>query len=442
MGDAQPINPADRPPPDAHAGREAAVGSADRQLVHAGVVADARTVHAPGAVLLERGRVVATGAPESLGPPGEGVMRIERLQSMICPPFVNAHAHLDLSDMTAPERGGSFDSWLNAVRAHRHAQDLPGAVERAVSLGAEASLAGGCPFIGDICGSERAWAALRATRLTGVGFVEVIGHDPRSKEGIDRIRRLDAGHDPTGRMEFGVSPHAPYSTGEALYRAAADSSRRVATHLSESRDELEWCSEGTGRFRAMLERIGYPDGAVPHPARHPVDAVLDLLPGTRSVAVHLNHVEERHLVLLAAHGASVVYCPRASRYLGHVGDGVHVHAWRDMVSHGIPVSLGTDGRPCLPGPGVRGTRLSVLDDALVLVREDGAGVSEWLPMATVNAARAIGLHPDEVTLVPGAKSGLLSIPLVDVRECRPDPEGVIEWLFRDLSRVPRRCLPT
>ena len=57
-------------------------------------------------------------------------------------------------------------------------------------------------------------------------------------------------------------------------------------------------------------------------------------------------------------------------------------------------------------------------------------------MATVHGARALGLDPDEVTLAPGPKSGLLSIPLSDIEAGLPDPEGGVDWLLRDLDRVP------
>ena len=57
-------------------------------------------------------------------------------------------------------------------------------------------------------------------------------------------------------------------------------------------------------------------------------------------------------------------------------------------------------------------------------------------MATIHGARAIGLHPAEVTLVPGPKTGILSVPLRRSDPVDIDPEGAVEWLVRDLERVP------
>ena len=403
-----------------------------RQLVHAGVVADARQRHAPGAVLLEGGAVLAVGAPETIGVPGDAATRISRPHALVCPPLVNAHVHLDLSDLPAPEQPMPFPEWLARVQAHRAAQAQPGAVEEAVRQGVGASREGGCPFVGDICGSERALIATRRSPIRGVAYLELIGHDVRADEALAKIESLGPPAPEGAPLEVGLSPHAPYSTGPRLYEAAAASGRRLSTHLAESIDELTWCSAGTGPIAELLERVGYAAGSVDCPRSHPVDAVLPRLPGARAVVVHLNYIDQpEHLDRLAESGVTVAFCPRASQALGHPEAGHPPHAWRAMLRHGLPVALGTDGRPCLPGPGLRGRRLSVLDDALALIEGSGATVDEWLPMATVHGARALGLPEEAVLLSPGRKHGLLSIPLEDPEEVVPAAGATLEWLFLD-----------
>ena len=103
----------------------------------------------------------------------------------------------------------------------------------------------------------------------------------------------------------------------------------------------------------------------------------------------------------------------------------------------MPVALGTDGRPCLPGPGLRGARLSVLDDALCLAAEEDASLEEWLPMATLHGARALGIHPDEVTFAPGRKVGVIAVRHAPDAPLRPDPESPIEWIFHDADAAIR-----
>ena len=71
----------------------------------------------------------------------------------------------------------------------------------------------------------------------------------------------------------------------------------------------------------------------------------------------------------------------------------------------------------------------MLDDALEM-EADGATLEQWLPMATVHGARALGLERDLATLAPGAKAGLIAIAIEDGSMDRPMVEAEIDWLMR------------
>lgn len=407
-------------------------GPSRRQLVHAAVVADADGVFSPGALLMEDGAVRAHGSPQHIGSPGPDTEQVTYADMLVCPAMVNAHAHLDLTGCPAPSSGLDFDRWLEGVRAHRMAQIVqPGAIATDVQRGVLASLRGGCAFVGDIVGSDEALSALRSSPLAGCGFREFLGHGPRADEASARLQDCvaqDSGHP---KVRLGLSPHAPISTGEAIFRAAAASGCPIATHLAESPEELEWCLSGTGRFQRLLASAGYAPDEVASPGTHPIDAVLPLLAEEGGLGVHLNYIEQRHLPLLASSGMTVAYCPRASRYFGHPQGDAAPHAWRAMAEHGIPVALGTDGRPCLPDDVCPGERLSVLDEVLCLLESEVVPFESWLPMVTTHGAKALGLDPSQVTFAPGRKRGVLAIDLDPKGHDRPAPDATIQWLFFD-----------
>src|SRR5207244_6671583 len=66
----------------------------------------------------------------------------------------------------------------------------------------------------------------------------------------------------TGRARLGVSPHAPYTVSEPLYRATAELARRerlpVAVHLAESREETALVRDGAGPFADAVRARGIP----------------------------------------------------------------------------------------------------------------------------------------------------------------------------------------
>ncbi len=390
-------------------------------------------VHSPGAVLLEGQRVLAVGTPESIGSPVDATVR-QYPGHLVCPAFVNAHSHLDLSDLPAIEER-AFGPWLSQVIRHRMAQNAPGSIEKAVSLGVEQAIRGGTLAVGDICGSERALEAVRASDLQGVAFLEFLGHGSRCDEALARMEAWIAEMSLPGYLDRpgpkpGLSPHAPYSTSTAIYERALRSGLPVSSHLAESLDELEWCRDKSGIFAELNEKMGVQPRPGPSDGLHPLDGFVGFLPAERGLAVHLNYTESRHLPLLRRSGVTVVYCPRASAFFGHPHKGAPGHAWRAMAAAGIPVALGTDGRPCLAADGLADTRLSILDEILHLQRAAGITLEEWLPMATLNGARALGVPEDRVCFTSGAMPGMLALKLCDGPSRQLDESTDIEWISR------------
>lgn len=400
-------------------------------LIQASIVADAFTNHAPGAMLLDGPTVVAAGSPESIGHP-MGVKVTRYPGHLVCPAFINAHSHLDLSDLGAIQER-AFAPWLAEVIRHRRAQNAPGGVEKAVSTGIAQSIRGGTLAVGDICGSERAFNAVSGSNLRGVAFLEILGHGARSDEAIERVQGwlADVSHEHRAGVSGplpGLSPHAPYSTSTDLYAFAHSSGVPVATHLAESLEELEWCGQKTGIFADLVARMGARPRPGPADGLHPLDGFVKYLPRPHGLAVHLNYLEPQHLPLLKASGATVVYCPRASAFFGHPQGGTPGHAWREMVAEGIPVALGTDGRPCLPGEGAAAERLSILDDILYLQRTCGVMLEEWLPMATLHGAGPLGVPANLVSFQPGATPGILALKLASQDTPLLDEAARIQWI--------------
>ncbi|MFK7960191.1 MAG: amidohydrolase family protein [Phycisphaerales bacterium] len=405
-------------------------------LIRAGTVVDgAGTCAVPGAVLLRGREVVAAGAPERIGVPADARI-VDRPFHAVVPAFVNVHAHLDLTHIGPLPRPARFTDWIGQVRAGR--ADDPVALRQSVRAGIQASIAGGTAAIGDIAGAESTIPAeaLEQSGLLGVSYREYFGAGPRQSAAVERIAAFVA---ETGERASaaGISPHAPYSCGPAVFRAAAASGRPVATHLAETLAEVDLARDGDGEMVEFLRTIGVWDDALrdgPDPiaglGQHPIDAVLDWLDGAPAVVAHVNYPEPGHLERLAAAGVTVAYCPRASAYFGHPAPGAAPHAWRDMLAAGVRVALGTDGMPCLDTPG----RLSVLDEMRLLFRRDRPDPRQLLAMATVHGAAGLGLPEARFTFAPGPLAGLLAIPVPPA--IRGDrwvaalaTGGPIEWLL-------------
>ena len=391
-----------------------------RVAVRLGAAADADRMVAPAVAVFDREGPVAVDSPQVIGTVDGPV--VDLTDHLAIPPLVNAHAHLDLTGVGSIPFRGSFAEWAGQVRERRASS--ADAVASAVRLGVERSVAGGTGFIGDIAGSF-GLAALQALReaapaagLEGVSYVEVFGIGGSSGRGVAFLNELRAKVDAVAHgIRLGVSPHAPYSCDDAVYGAAAALGLPLATHLSETTDEVRFVQDGSGRFADLLKSVGAWTPELRGWGVRPVERVHPLLRGHGAALVHLNYLSDAELALLARDGGSdrgcvAVYCPRASEFFRHPEPGHAPHRYRELLSAGVPVALGTDSAIVLGDA----STISVFDEMRLLWRRDGADPMQLLAMATVHGARALGVPADRVRLPTNSRRGAKRLLLLSSRQ--------------------------
>jgi 5-methylthioadenosine/S-adenosylhomocysteine deaminase len=166
-------------------------------------------------------------------------------------------------------------------------------------------------------------------------------------------------------------------------------------HLHETRDEIEQSLARHGaRPLARLQRLGL------------VDANL--------LAVHAVHMTAQETGVLAAAGCHVAHCPSSNLKLA---SGIAAPA--RLLAAGINVGLGTDGA-------ASNNRLDIFTEMRLaaLLAKGTADDPTVLPahtaleMATIRAARALGLDDRIGTLVPGKCADMTAVNL-DALELLP-----------------------
>lgn len=352
-----------------------------------------------GWIRIERGRIAALGRRD---PPGRP---IDLGDAILLPGLVNAHTHLEFSDLKAPlSAEGGLPGWIGRIVAMRRAR-AGGAEEQArllqaVEAGLGESAAAGVTTVGDI--ATTAYPA--AVPVDGPRirvFREALGLSSSSagRHGLGRdLDRLAA-----AGLSVGISPHAPYSVAASLGRFLLTEARRrrlpVAMHLAESREEAELLAAGTGAFRRLLDGLGVWDAATPPHLLPLADWISRLACAPRGIVVHGTFLPEDPAALarLSRHRdrLCVVVCPRTARTLS--GTLPPVDAFR---AAGVRVAIGTDGRGSSPD-------LSVLAECRAAVAGGLASPSEALVMATRHAAWALMQERRAGMLAPGRPADIV-----------------------------------
>ena len=338
------------------------------------------------ALVADGGRIVRIGPWSSLKAHVGGSDTVEHFpESALLPGFVNAHAHLSLSDMRGKFRPTkNFTSWIARLAARRVILSKA-QLREAVQHGAAESLAAGTVAGADLTSDGHMDDLLGrdGARWTVFGEMFMFGKTgfTRLRSAVDTMTLLAR----AAPVRVGLSPHTPYTVSLEVFMAARrEADARgwpLSTHLHETEDEIAFIERGEGTLHMWMERLHLlprdwrPAGV--RPIRMLADA--GFFSGPVLVA-HANYLTDDDIAVLAGSGSSVAFCPRSHAFFKHKD-----HPWRRLLAAGVNVCLGTDSLASCPS-------LSVLDEAKFLFAQGGAEPQLLLAMATRRGARALSLE--------------------------------------------------
>ncbi|MBE0574780.1 MAG: amidohydrolase family protein [Desulfuromonadales bacterium] len=369
-----------------------------------------------GALLVDGGQIIAVDTFNNLAAAHPGAAVIDFGDTALLPPMVNAHTHLELSafadwaakaaEPAAPQDFVDWILWLVRVRRSISAEQL----YESLAAGLRSSLLAGTGAVGDIFTGLGSVSAYQHSPLHGRVFAEVLGHEPAVVAGrLAAIAKL-LEHHPGPSLDWGLSPHAPYTLSSAatdqVFAFAERQSLQCSIHLAESADETAFLQNGSGAIAEKLYTMAKWNFAVDSvPGCGPVTAFCKkgrLRHG--DLAVHGVQVDPAEIDLLKQTGCIVVLCPRSNAAL-NVGK-APVAAY---LKAGVPLALGTDSL-------ASSSSLSIWDEMAFAGHwfPGEAGPREWLEIATLGGARALGLHKRMGQLTPGCDASFQVVALPEM----------------------------
>ena len=388
-----------------------------------------------GWVLVDRGRIVATGSSDDALPSG---LTVEEADSgvagsrVILPGLVNAHTHLELSYLHGCiPRTTQFADWVRAVLSARRENSDPvapaivGAAARAIDV----ARAAGTALFGDVSNTLITVPLLRERGVPAQVFYELTGFTESAPEARVAEARVRADAVAGGGIRVSLAPHAPYSVSAALFRAIradldAHPEAVASVHLGEPPDEIELLRHGTGAMRGVLEELGrWPVDWRP-PGVGPVEylGVLSML-DSRLLAVHGVQFDRDDLARLRSRRVPIVTCPRSNVEVG-IGS-PPLQSFYDMK---LDVAIGTDSLASAPDLNV----FAELREARRIAPRVPA--RRLLASATLVGARVLGFGKELGSIEAGKRVALLSVripnPVTDVEEYLLSgiEPGDVQWL--------------
>jgi 5-methylthioadenosine/S-adenosylhomocysteine deaminase len=350
------------------------------------------------AVVLEGPTIAAVAPVDDAWRRFPGGTRVALPDHVILPGLVNLHTHAAMALLRGIADDLPLRAWLEEHIWPAEARHVSEAfVEAGTLVAASEMLRSGTTCFHDMYFFPE--AAARAARRAGIrailGLVVLEFPTRYARDGADYLAKARNAHAALaggGLVCCGIAPHAPYTVSDASLASAVALADEfdvpLHMHVHETEHEIEESLRMHGR-RPLARLDGL--GAV----------------SSRLVAAHCVHLTPEERDLLAARGATVAHCPASNLKLASGFAPV-----ADLLTRGVAVGIGTDGAAANNRLDLWSElRLAALIGKAVAGRADALPAHAMLAMATLNAARALGIDHAVGSIAPGKAADLVAVNL-------------------------------
>ena len=358
-----------------------------------------------GSILAKNGKIQFVGAEKEC-PNNTYYHVFDYPNHLIIPGLVNSHTHLSLSKLkNVFKRGMDFPDWINKIIFYSNNLQEKDEKE-AIQDGIREMIDTGTTAAGDISRNGFSLEVMKNMGLRGKVFYEVTGFKRSMEEQhLNRIHKFQAKWKKNNVVEYGISPHSPYSVSPQLIKTTFSIAKKnklsLAIHIAETKEECKFIAEGKGPFRKLLQDLGKWEKEWEPKKMTPIKYLSDLGVLKGITGIHLNYINNDDLEIIQKNNLSVVYCPKSNQWF-HRKD---PYPLMKLLEKGINVAIGTDSL-------ASNENLNMFEE-MILIKKQFPQIKNktLLQMATINGAKALGLANKTGSLEAGKEADLIGLKM-------------------------------
>lgn len=330
---------------------------------------------------------------------------LEFYSGVIVPGFVNVHCHLELSHLKNQinEKSG-IGNFVDQVISKRNQLSYDTALVRNQIYKMHQT---GTQALGDISNTNESLKAKIDSPLIIHTFIELFGLNPSYTEeiwdnGIELLKEFrDSG------LSASLTPHAPYSVSSQLWNKFKEQENdlpfTLSLHNQESKDEELFMSDHSGPLAEKFLSMGFKKDNFPGPAKSSPAWYQKFLPKSRNLLLIHNTLttdDDIRFILESNPEKEVFFglCPNSNKY---IEDLLPTNILRKNKE--LNLCFGTDSL-------ASNHQLSIWEEiktvAKAISKED-ISLDEYISMATINGARALGIDDQIGSFAPGKNPGII-----------------------------------
>jgi len=349
-----------------------------------------------GAIAVKDGEIVFVGKRDST----VGISADEKINAkgkVALPGLINCHTHVAMTLFRGLAEDKPLDVWLRDTIWPLEARLKRDDVYIGALLGCLEMLKSGTTCFADMYFYEDAVArAVSESGLRAVLAEGIIEAGDKAKgekmlnASVNFAKSFDGYAD--GRVKTMLGPHAAYSCSPELLTKVRDKALELGVgvhiHLAESSELFKEFEEKYGCSEVeFLDRLGFF--------------------GVNVLAAHCINLSKRDRRILAERNVNAVYVPVANAKLG-----LNTAKVKELIRLGVNTALGTDGPASNNSLDMFETmKFGALLQKFVYKKPEVLSAREVLEVATINAAKALGLEKNIGSLEVGKKADIILINL-------------------------------
>jgi cytosine/adenosine deaminase-related metal-dependent hydrolase len=330
---------------------------------------------------------------------------IESFDGILCPGFINAHCHLELSHLVGKIKKHiglpAFAKEIIQIRAS-FSEEI--AIEK-MTLADKWMFENGIVAVGDICNNSTSFTVKNNSLIYYHSFIELIGLNPKNADGIFENGKNVYKNLVSFNLNGSLAPHAPYSVSNKLIQLISEfnalNNKQTSIHNQESLEELKFFMGVKNGFDDLFAFLKMDMNWYKAPNKTSLQNYLPLIKKDSWILVHNTFTNTEDVEASALKNVFWCFCPTANLYIEN-----HLPNFEIYKNYLNRICVGTDSL-------ASNENLDIIKELNIISNNSKYTTEQLLKAITYNGAKALEIERLYGSFIPKKNAGINLISLHD-----------------------------
>jgi aminodeoxyfutalosine deaminase len=234
---------------------------------------------------------------------------IQFFEGTICPAFVNAHCHIELSHLKnkIPQHTGLVGFIQEIIKQRDEDTAI---IDQCITEAANELFESGTIAVGDICNTAHSLQYKQNSPMYWHNFVELSGFNPLLAEKKIAEGKILKNEFKQSQKQTTLTPHAPYSVSKLLFAAINNEKEAIySIHNQETAHENIFFEKKEGEFLNLYKNLGIEIDFFSATNKRSIETVLPFMNhAEKMLFVHNSFSTQEDIDFIQARIANPYYC--------------------------------------------------------------------------------------------------------------------------------------